>query len=68
MGTKKSQAKEKVYYMEFKATYSGWATMRAKSKEEALKFAKESDPDEFLKDQNYKPDSIEITLIEETEY
>ena len=57
--------KAKTYYIEFKATYSGWALVAANSREQAIEFAKNADPDEFLKDQNYKPDSVELTLVKE---
>lgn len=58
-------AKPKTYYIEYKATYSGWVTIRASSKKEAIEIAKNSNTDELLKDQDYKPDSIEFTLVEE---
>ena len=58
-------AKPKTYYIEYKATYSGWALVMANSKKEAIEIVNNSDPDEFLKDQNNKPDSIELTSLEE---
>lgn len=60
-----SMAKPKTYYIEYKATYSGWALVRANSKKQAIEIAKNSNTDELLKDQDYKPDSIEFTLVEE---
>lgn len=60
-----SMAKQKIYYIEYKATYSGWTVIRASSKKEAIEIAKNSDPDELLKDQNHEPDSIELTSVEE---
>jgi hypothetical protein len=58
-------AKQKTYYIEYEATYSGWTVIKASSKEEAIEIAKNSNTDELLKDQDYKPDSIEFTLVEE---
>ena len=58
-------AKPKTYYIEYKATYSGWALVRANSKKEAIEIAKNSDPDELLKDQDHEPYSIELTSVKE---
>ena len=61
-----SMAKQKIYYIEYKATYSGWVTIKASSKKEAIKiFTEDSNQDELLKDLNNEPDSIELTSLEE---
>lgn len=60
-----SMAKQKTYYIEYEATYSGWTVIRASSKEEAIEIAENSNPDEFLKDQNHEPYVINLTSVKE---